>query len=380
MTHAAELPDTILDADAIARQARARTGSAPDQQLRFLPDLERLVAALRDEADLTPAGRDHAHQALVRQLVTQIQAGHLLARHPEIGLRPLPGPVFITGLFRTGTTWLQSILAEHPGIRAPRLWELLAPADPHPERTLVGAARRYVEDYYAAAPQFRAIHPLDARRPEECHRLTGVTFRSDIYPLRYHVPGYAAWLEDQGMRQVYQYHRTLLGCLLWRHPGDRVLLKCPTHLWHLEALADAYPGARVVRLHRSLRDCLGSLCSLTAVVRGARAAHVDKREIGRYWMRRTERALAASSLPPAGLTVLDIRYADLVADPAAVAAQVCDFAQIPLPDKARQRLRRFIQRNPGGRHGAHRYSLADYGLDHDQLDHDFAAYHARFAL
>lgn len=378
MTRAAQPTPLALDIDDMAAEARRRA-AGPDHPLRFLPDLEHLATALRTEADLTPAGLAHARRALVTQLVTQIQADRLMSAHPEIARLPVPAPVFITGLFRTGTTLLQNMLAEHPGVRAPRLWELLAPAAPLPRRRLVRSARRFVTEYYEVAPAFRAIHPLDARRPEECHRLTGVTFRADIYPLRYRVPSYLGWLERHDLRETYEYHQVLLRCLLWRRPGRQVLLKCPTHLWHLDELAAVYPGARIVRLHRSPRDCLASLCSLTAVVRGARAAHVDKVEIGRYWLARAGRALPPAR-HPAGLEILDLRYQDLVTDPMSTAARVCDFAGIPTSPYARSRLRRFVQRNPQGRHGAHRYSLAEYGLDPADLDRRFATYRTQFDL
>jgi hypothetical protein len=361
-------------------EARIRAGGSPGYRLRFPSDLEQLATALRTEANLTPTGLEHARHALLGQLVTQVQADCLIAEHPEINSLPLRPPVLITGLHRTGTTLLQNILAEHPAVRAPRLWELLAPADLRPRRQLVRSARRYVEEYYAAAPRLRTIHPLDAHRPEECHRLTGVTFRSSIYALRYHVPSYVSWLERQDMRPAYEYHRTLLRCLLWRRPGYRVLLKCPTHLWHLDALAAVYPDARVVWLHRAPRDSLGSLCSLTAVVRAARAVHVDKHEIGRYWLQRAEHALSPGRRLPAGMEILHVRYEDLVADPEVTALRVCDFAHIPLSAHARRRLRRFVRRNPQGGHGVHRYSLSDYGLDPDQLDQSFAAYRAKFGL
>src|SRR5439155_511229 len=82
---------------------------------------------------------------------------------------------------------------------------------------------------------------------EECHRLIGTTFTSDIYPLRYRIPSYGEWLVGQDMRRPYAFHRTLLRCLLWRDPGGHVAIKCPTHLWHLDALAATYPQCRLVR-------------------------------------------------------------------------------------------------------------------------------------
>lgn len=387
---------TTLDPDALVAEAAERVeGEVPR---RFLPALTRLTEALESEARLTEQGLATTRRALVGALVTQARQRRLASTHPagtaaageEPARADVPPPTFITGMFRTGSTLLQNLLAEHPEVRAPRLWELMAPTAPAgtaaERQALVQAARDYVAEYHTAAPAFRSIHPLDADRPEECHRLTGTTFTCDIYPLRYRVPGYADWLRRQDLTEAYACHRALLGSLLARDGKSRprhVVLKCPTHLWCLDALAAAYPGARVVRLHRAVRACLPSLCSLTTVVRGARSDAVDPHEIGRYWLRHAEWALSARRLRdkvPAGLRVLDVTYQDLVADPVATAGRVCEFAGIAMTGEARRRMAAFLRDNPAGRHGAHRYAPADFGLDAADLDRRFASYHREFGV
>jgi len=161
-----------------------------------------------------------------------------------------------------------------------------------------------------------------------------------------------------------------------------VALKCPTHVWHLDALAATYPQGRVVRLHRDPVAAVASACSLTAVVRSARSDEVDHAEIGRYW---TERAAAA--LGPArrdgdvhGLPVLDLRYGDLVADPLGAAASVCEFAGIRWTGAAERRMRRFLERNPQGRHGRHRYAPEEFGVSRAELDERLGDYRKEFGL
>jgi len=360
---------------------------APDGDgLRFLPALDRLCSAISDEARLTEAGRRSTQRALVSALVLQLRLHRLLERHPEIERLPLDGPLVVVGLFRTGTTLLQNLLAQHPDVRVPQLWELMHPISRDgsaAERArLIRVTQAYVQAYYRAAPAFRAIHYLDAELPEECHRLIATTFTSDIYPLRYRIPSYVDWLAGQDMRRPYAFHRTLLRCLLWRDPGGHVALKCPTHLWHLDALAATYPHGRLVRLHRDPVAAITSACSLTAVVRSARSAEVDRAEIGRYWTECAEAAIgpARRSGDVHGLPVLDLRYDDVVGDPLAAVASVCEFAGIRWTGAAEKRVRRFLERNPKGRHGRHRYTPEEFGVSRAELEERLGDYRKEFEL
>jgi hypothetical protein len=370
-----------LDPVSLAAEARRRAGADPDEDLRFMDGLDRLATALDGQARLTEAGRARARAALVTATATQIHVKRLTTAVPQIGRTPIR-PVFITGLLRTGTTLLHNLLARHPGLRAPALWELMAPAGPDPADSLIASCESYIEEYYRAAPAFRAIHPLDARLPEECHRLTANSFRHPIYALRYRVPGYVEWLRGRSMAPAYAFHRTQLGCVLWRRPGDPVVLKCPSHLWHLDELAREYPNAKVIRLHRSPAVAIPSVCSLTAVVRAARAERVDHEEIGRYWLEQADTALAGLRRGggPLPTPPLDLRYADLVADPLATAARVCDHIGVPMTEEARRRMSAFLDTKGKAAAGRHRYAAADFGLDDRLLARRFAGYIAEFGL
>jgi hypothetical protein len=378
MTSDANAALVDLDADSILRDAPLDSPNELPGENDFRPALRRLADALRSEARLTASGAAAARRSLIGQLAIRASARELVARRPEIPGLPIRGPLFITGLFRTGTTFLQNLMAEHPGVRAPRLWELLAPAAEDRD-SAVRAARDYVSEYYAAAPDFRAIHPLDALAPEECHRLAGGSFLADIYALRYRVPGYAAWLSEQSRLPAYEYHRLLLRCLLRQDTGQHVAMKCPSHLWHLDTLADVYPEARVVRLHRAPAECIPSICSLTSAVRSARSDDVDKNEIGRYWLDHAGRALDGMT-GPAPLMTLDIRYADLTADPVRTVRRICEFAGIPWNGPAEQRISSFLESQSRHRSEKHHYTAEDFGLDSEELDRRFTRYRKAFGL
>jgi hypothetical protein len=372
---------TSLDPAGLRAEAERRLSTRTPASFSFDEPLERLTSALEDEAALTVAGRRTARRALVGSLVTQSRVAALVGADPGLTAAPVERPVFVTGLPRTGTTLLHHLLAQHPRLHAPALWELLAPAGPGDEGRLVRDAAAYVDEYYRAAPAFRAIHPLDANDPEECHRLTENAFLSEIFAMRYRVPGYAGWLRRQDARAAYAYHHDQLRCILRRRPARRVVLKCPFHTWHLDELAATYPDAVVVRIHRDPVAAVTSACSLTAAIRAARTDRVDPHEIGRWWLTEAERVAAGLAAPKRyGVGVLDLRFDDLMRDPLGVVAQVCAFVGEPFPAAAAERVHRYLAAHPRGRDGAHRYRPEQFGLLPEELTARFATYRSAFDL
>ncbi|SNT60945.1 Sulfotransferase family protein [Asanoa hainanensis] len=380
---AAAAGEPALDPTRLAELAATRGGVLPATS-RFLPGLVRLCEALEKEAALTPSGRVSAQRSLVNALVTQADLHRLQSGRPQVRRQPVGRPLFITGLHRSGTTLLQWLLSRHPQVRAPRLWELLAPSAASAPDELVGAADGYVRDYHRAAPTFAAIHPLSATEPEECHRLLGNAFLSEIYALRFHIPSYMDWLGSQDREPAYQFHLEQLRAILWRVPGEQVVLKCPFHLWHGGALRRVYPHARVVRLHRDPVEAIASACSLTRAVRAARSDAVDPLAIGDFWIDRARSGVARlADLGPTangGLPTLDLRYRDLIADPIAAVRRVCRFLRLPLSAEIEGRIQAALRSGHLRKQSEHTYRLQDFGLRPARLEAMFADYRVSLDL
>ncbi|MDG4797021.1 sulfotransferase [Micromonospora sp. WMMD1082] len=365
---------TQLTLDPAAMLAEA--GLPADPQAPHQQGLYRLAEALRDEARLHPRGAAAVHAGLVTALRLRAAVHRLHAEVPEVGKVPLRRPIFVTGLLRTGTTLVQNLLTEHPALRAPALWELMLPvSDPGAsEHDLADRAQGYVDEYYTVAPLLRSMHFLDARRPDECHRLTGNAFASMVYGMRYRVPSYDRWLDETGMLAAYRDHRRQVQAILWRRPGRDVVLKCPFHLWHLPDLVRVYPDARIVVLHRDPAVAVVSTCLLCETVRGARSDAVDRHEIGRQWssavttgLRRFARDRTA--LPPTA-QLIEAEYTALVRDPIATMRGICDQLGVGLDGPAETAMRRYLAAHPQYSTGAYRYRAEDYGLDPARLARD----------
>ncbi|WP_197363710.1 sulfotransferase family protein, partial [Streptomyces clavuligerus] len=273
-----------------------------------------------------------------------------------------------TGPPRSGSTFLHTLLAHHPGLHAPRLWELMHPLCPPgvTDSALIEATRHHVTAYYTAAPAMRDIHLMAAEGPEECEYLMTTAFHNTVLGLfGYRVPSYADWLLEQDLTNAYRLHRRQIGTILARRPAAlraRLLLKCPSHIWYLPHLAAAYPDLTLIELRRDPRHATASTCSLTLHARRKRSDRTDPHEIGRQIDRALRlgaaRLSAFTAAPPPGVTHIPVDYDDLVRAPAATAQRL--FTLLGLPGLPPATLRRHLaQPAPRGRHV---YSGADFGL------------------
>lgn len=373
-----------LDVEALIEAARARADTAPDEPFDYLDALEVLVSSIESEARLSSWGKRQAAEGLVASLAVQVEVRRAMERHPEIAEGATARPVFVSGLPRTGTTLVHNLLDQHPQVHCPHFWELTAPAgsrDPREHARLAAAAKAWLDDYLAMAPRLPAIHPMEADRPDECHRLLANAFQTLIYSARYRVPSYSAWLARHDVTEAFRFHRVQLACILWRIPAEVVGLKCPFHLWHLGPLRDVYPEAKLVILHRDPVSAVPSLASLCAVIMAARSDEVDKHEVGAFWLAEVERAVDDLLRRRGQLgDVLHVRFPDLVGDPIGTMRRLLDFAEVPWTRPAEDAMRRWLAENPSDKHGVHTYTAEEFGLDPADLAERFAVYRKTFGL
>ena len=267
------------------RWRAARRAGVPEQpDPQFLADLQVLHQSFQAVPELSFMGWYGVRAELLRHLENRLRLRQCLAARPEIAAQPVPRPVFVVGLPRTGTTLLHGLLAGAPGHRAPLLWELLTPCPLDGRRAdcakRVHRAERLVTGGRLAAPVLQMIHPLAAREPEEC---IFALPHGMYYYNRARIPGYLDWYAHRDATADYAYLKQQLQVLQWNRPPRRWILKSPFHLWKLDALLRVFPDATLVWLHRDPATVLASRCSLAEVVRRLHNRRVDLRLLGADW-------------------------------------------------------------------------------------------------
>jgi len=349
--------------------------------------LDVLLGSINEESRLHPFGFFVSRLRLKGALENRLRGEYWFARYPEILEQEL-APVFvITGLQRTGTTMLHRLLASDPDTRPLYSWEALNPApipgmqtDKERQKRIQSAVTSQNALAYIA-PDFFAVHPVEATSPEEDCLLLDASFLSTVPEATLRVPGYSKWLESQDQKPAYEYMKKLMLLLQWQQPGKRWILKTPHHMEYLETLCEVFPGVRIIQTHRDPAVTMPSFCSMISHGRGVFSNNVDPVEIGRNWGRKvrrmTDRTMRFRDKAPAGL-FYDIYYEDLVENPIAEVRKIYTHFGLEWTGDIRHIMGETNEVNFQYKYGRHTYRLEDFGLSEQQIRIDFSEYYEKY--
>jgi hypothetical protein len=381
-----------LESDPILEEASRRARNLTDLgESQFIEGLDRLLDSLEKDGRLSPIGTLIARERILLSTVNRLNFIEDRKQNPEIAQERIVRPVIVVGMPRTGSTILHDILAQDPRSRAPLTWEVMFPSPPPTPETFdddprIEACDATFPDIDAQIPAFKAMHPMGARLSQECVSMMADTMCTPLFHNQFRVNTYQDWVDhDADWSRVYDFHEKQLQHLQWKIKRDRWVLKTGAHMWGLEHLLARYPDARIVFTHRDPVKSMTSYASLTSLVRSMGSDDVDPLEIAEDWTARIKRVLEHSiavrsegEYPDA--LFYDMHFQDFVADQFAVVEKIYQAFDIPMSDDAAIRMRAFIADNPKGKHGIHRYTPEEYGVEPNAIRESFRPYMERFGI
>jgi len=385
-----------LEPNTLLARARQQTGLHDFGDEAFLQPMQGLIHALQEEADLNPVGRFMNRANILRLLKHRLYVQDLLQRHPEILRRTLPDPVVVVGLARSGTTRLHRLLAADQHFLHLTAWETVYPV-PYPAcfaardkgrvDPRIEALDQGLRAVLYMSPQIAAVHPLGTFEVEEEVGLIQHGFSSQLFEIQAKIPSFAEWLMTHDQGAAYEYMVVLLKVISWyrNDPQDKPwVLKTPQHMQDLDALLQVFPNAKLICSHRDPVKAVGSACSMAwnAIVRDSDTVTPDW--VGQEWLHKTERMLRKTlrvreEMAP-GHNQYDIQYADISADWEQAMRGVYEFLAMPFTDRTRAAMGGWVNSNRQHRHGAHNYTLADFGLDRSEVDRRLMFYREKFNI
>jgi hypothetical protein len=388
-----------FEAEALIRDALS--GAEPDAfgpefgPRQFAEGLLILLAALEAEANLSLVGRLAVRWDAIRCMRNLLRMRREEERMPGIAETPIRRPLIITGLPRSGTTFLHRLLDCDPMMRSPSCFQTMAPYPPERGRDRrVEQTERELRTFARMAPGFRDVHPLTARMPQECTEITAQVFQSLRFDTTFRIPSYLAWQDAHGHALAYRFHKRFLQHLQHQAGDDPAgvqwVLKCPDHVFALDALRSVYPDARIVFLHRDPLKVLPSVAKLTEILRQPFTRGQDRSEIGAQvtsrWhqgvgaMMRAADSNEAGAAGGRGEAICHIHYRDLTENPLGVITRLYAHFGMTLGDDAVRGITAEMNRQQRGGYARNVYRFSDHGLDARRERGFFAGYMSRFGI
>jgi len=371
-------PIVRLDQKSLCRAGEQITGLSDFGDPYYQEGLSMLLRSIEQDAKLRFYGKLVIRIIIVNYLTQRLLFVRAMKKTPKIAQSGLHEPFIITGIHRSGTTFLLRLLSMDPRNAGIPFWRLFRPFSV-PRRMDIRRIRSAVE-LSILHPIFRNIdakHLIRGKKPEESAWMMGLTFHSIVYWILTPVSTYAEWLLNVDMAKYYQEYSLLLQVHQQSLPGKSMVLKAPDHMPDVDLLLPAIPNARVIQLHRDPATCVISLSSLFYSTHGALTEDIQpkrmfeiNKEMVAHFLQENKKARQIKDIDQ---LIYDIDYDNLIADPISTVKQIYQFFNVPWSTEYENKLQHFIKKQLKSNQKRHNYDPEQFGQTKQELNAFFDA-------
>lgn len=354
-----------LDPESLLRTAIANTSLDYFGDDEWREPFERFCKALDEEADLNLMGRILTRTDLLMFLEARLRVEDLYRRHPEIADEEIVTPIWILGQGRTGTSILQTLMAQSPENRTLSMCEALFPVQ---SEAHFAAADHRTRLWSQITPEVATIHDFAGHEAIETVVIESLSFQQPAWMnLLGLTPGFSQWVSStRGMQPSLAYGKRVLKAIQWQNPGRQWVLKSPDSLRYIPDVLAIYPDVRFVWAHRDPVVTLSSAVNMIGTLVWLRS---DQKLGSGIFDAITDPDAAAQSMTkpiewiedgtiPAGQLV-HVMYDDLVSDPVEAIAKIYLDLGMAMSQPARDAISAYLAAHPRGSRKAHQYSIGD---------------------
>lgn len=337
---------------------------------------------------LTDIGKAFLTRQMIGNLTRRLQVIDYLNKNPEIDDVVVPPILYISGLERTGTTFLHNLLSLDNNARAFLRWELMNPVPAPETQTYLTDPR--IETTQNEVNRLRGtklerMHWVEARDPEECYWALINGFGILGGSVQVVMPRFMETVNNDSIEQALYEYRQIIKILVWKNPlpaGGRLVLKSPQFCKYLPQLTKVFPESNIVLIHRDPYRVVRSGCNLinhivepfiqpdtTLVAEGYGAPIPGRLESMR-------------AFDKTKTTVANVSYPALVTKPADAVKDIYRTHNIEVPPELDQRIETYVADQKAGKRAKPAAEYSDFGIDADSLhsNPDVAAYCKHFGV
>jgi Sulfotransferase family len=385
--------ETEISVEAVYTEAAAQLGDiATYRDDGVIERLGVICGAMNDDHNLSPLGRMTNRDILVRYLVQRSRLEELYRRHPEIDEVEIVRPIIIAGLPRSGTTHLLNLISQDDRLRSLRYWESLEPIPCRDDENIaegeedprIQRCRDSLAMQDQIMPLFKNMHEMSPEHIHEEIELMGMDYSMMLFENYAVLPKWRDYYLDHDQTPHYQFLKRALKALQWLRGPQRWILKSPQHMEQLIPLKTVFPDATFVLPHRDPVSVITSMVTMQSYVSRMSRDPVVPAEIGEHWADRIVRMLRQCArdrdqLPES--QAIDIMFEEIIGDDVAAVERIYNLADHPMTDTVRNKMKRYVEEHPRGKHGQILYDLEqDFGIERAALRRQLGFYYDKFPV
>ena len=295
---------------------------------------------------------------------------------------PAPAdPIFVTGLPRSGTTFLFNLLSLDHNHRSPMYWEIMNPLPlvktTHQQKWRQNKINIQLKLARTIIPKLRAMHHIRGETPEECMLIATMNIRSIVYLCMANVPEYTEYLKNCSFESVFLWHKRFFQVLELTGRPKRWLLKDPSHIGHIPEILSTYPKAKFINIHRDPIESIGSFCSLIKNVRLGFTKSVNREHIGEmvidFWKDKLYKGMENKRSLHSD-QIANISYSQFIKNPIGLLKEAYTKIGLDMDIKTENDMEEYLIRQKNLKKQKHIYSLEEFGLTSRIIQDHFKEY------
>jgi hypothetical protein len=359
--------------------------------------LNAFVDSLKNEAwpGMTAPARSLAVDYIVHLLCNRLSLVADRKRYPQIQQEAITQPMIVVGPPRSGSTLLHKLLSLDTDHLSPEHSLCMEPSPPPaqgaPTQERLESAEARMMAIFNTIPNIFVTHPYmieeGAGALAECgSNILNMVFTAQQLWCFYRGESYRHYLLEADHSAALAFHREFLQHLQWGTSGKRWALKGSDHMLWLEELVVQYPDAMLLWTHRDLAQQLGSLASIQTILCGLTGHEVTGEErdaVGRLAIEQQRAAMAKGMRAREKIgedRFLDVSYHDVMANPVRAVDRIYQHFGLEMKSSHAQAITDWLASNPATKHGAHKYSSEEFGLEPERVNRQFKDYVDRFGF
>ena len=344
--------------------------------------LDILISDYQNHSRLNDLGKFLVHKGLSKRLGIRLSMEMMSKNIPPFDQ---DGPIFITGLPRSGTSFLFDLLHAHSYLRSPFTWEIFQANSiaKNKLQILIKKIRTQIEliSINRLVPQLAKIHPMHQSYPEECQLITAYDLKSISFVYSANLPNYLKLISGSSFESSFRVHKNFLNALSTKEDEIMWLLKDPCHIDHIEEILNSYPKAQFIFIHRNPKFSMPSISNLAYNLRLGYSDHVDPLLVGKqmlsYWQQASEKLLNSRELIPED-QMIDIKFDQLIDDP--IKTVHCIFEKLSIKEDERLEEKMATRIESKELKVDHSYSYKSFFKTSGEVENRFENYISHFDL